>query len=40
MLMVMGQPIEPVDIKRIYEGDKIAGALYNKAEIAFGYGQE
>ena len=28
MLMVMGQPIEPVDIKRIYEGDKIAGAFY------------
>lgn len=40
MLMVMGQPIEPVDIKRIYEGDKIAGAFYHKAEIAFGYGQE
>lgn len=40
MLMMLGQNIEPLDIKRIYEGRKLAGDLYNKAVVAFGYAQE
>lgn len=40
MLMVLGQVLEPADVKKLYEGQKIAGELYHKAEIAFGYVQE
>lgn len=40
MLMLLGQNIEPLDIQRIYEGRRVAGDLYDKAVVAFGYAQE
>lgn len=40
MLMLLDQNIEPLNIKRVYEGQRVAGDLYGKAVVAFGYAQE